>query len=81
MVNIGKYTSPMDPMGTRLFRCQVAQRYRLRPSSPGVAEVFCPNDKAGNGSVFSSDHQLSLVVYPVIYKVLYISGGFFSPDF
>ena len=29
----------------------------------------------------SSDHQLSLVVYPMIYKVLYISGGCFSPDF
>ena len=90
----------MDPMGTIFFPCQlptcllirqVAQRYRLRPGTPGVSRVFLsPKDKAGNGSnidtiwAISSDHQLSLVdlvVYPMIYKVLYISGGCFSPDF
>ena len=72
MVNAGK---SINPMGTFHSKCSIRLSHKLDSAwwpSQVVSRIMEPNNTIVDGWIL---HQLRLVVYPTIYKVLYIPGG------
>ena len=73
----------MDPMGIEvmIFHCHDAAGATPSHSLRYKASLYLGNKALLLMVQKSSDHQLRLVVYPIIYKVIYIpSGAGFLPS-